>query len=252
VPGCPAHDLPSWSFFEPRYRAGVEGTRQAPRAFLGMRSSVDRCQLWQLVPGSSTQTFELGHVTVWTVTSSSEGGGMTNPTGMRVLPSGRGNFICGDRHLVYGNTMTHPQIAMTKQYCRANKAFVVRRNDNSAPYSSIQATLCPRALQRDNGQRRTPTGRDLDLRKPAVRRLGAPQQSVHGRAHRFRALILEGSKSVFHAITQWHSGFRQRPFDQLRLLEWSAPYSAKANNLLTETKHPVPGAWANRSNGFSQ
>ncbi|MDT5096835.1 MAG: hypothetical protein QOC76_572 [Mycobacterium sp.] len=237
-------------------RAPVSGKGRrhsaAPRAFLGTRSSVDRCQVWQLVPGSSTQTFELwGTSPVWTVTSSSEGGGMTNPAGMRAILSERGNFICSDRHLVNDNNVTYPRNAINKQYCRPNKVFFVGRNDNSASDFSIQEAVCRRALQRSNRQRRTDRGRDVDLRKPALRRLGGSQPAVHGRAHRFRAPIWKESKSFFHATTQWHSGFRQRPFAQLRPVEWSAACSAKENHLLTETKESVPGASANRLNGFS-
>jgi hypothetical protein len=204
------------------------------------------------VPGSSTQTFELwGTSLVRTVTSSSEGGGMTSPAGMRVILYGQDNFICSERHLACDNNRTYPRNAINKQYCRANRAFFVGRNDNSASYFSIQETLCRRGLQRSNRQRRTGSGRDVDLRKPPLRRLGGSQRAVHGRAHRFRALILKESKSFFHATTQWHSGFCQRSFAQLRRVEWSAACSAKETNLLTETKDPVPGASANRSNGFS-
>jgi hypothetical protein len=176
---------------------------------------------------------------------------MTNPAGMRAILSERGNFICSDRHLVNDNNVTYPRNAINKQYCRPNKVFFVGRNDNSASDFSIQEAVCRRALQRSNRQRRTDRGRDVDLRKPALRRLGGSQPAVHGRAHRFRALIWKESKSFFHATTQWHSGFRQRPFAQLRPVEWSAACSAKENHLLTETKESVPGASANRLNGFS-
>jgi hypothetical protein len=176
---------------------------------------------------------------------------MTKPAGMRAILCGRDNFICSERHLVYDNNMTYPRNAINKQYCRANKALVVGQNDNSASYFSTQETLCRRALQRSNRQRRTGTGRDVDLREPAFRRLGGSRPAVQGRAHRFRALILKESKSFFHATTQWHSGFCQRPFAQLRPVEWSAACPAKENNLLTETKDPVPGASANPSNGVS-
>jgi hypothetical protein len=202
----------------PTILAWVTGAEyRAARAINSGRLSVDRCQLWQRMSRSSTQTVRPRGFGCFPDRQQVRCGGEMNcRIGTGVINSVQLSSNGQIRSAVCRDNWTYPEKAMRRKYCRANRATAASSISARGVASRMSAAPQLGPLVLDSPGVRLSPHRRPDLRKAAARGRGRPSAVTRAVPVCFCARIMKASKFGVHASTQWRSSFVQLSFAQLR------------------------------------